>query len=180
MNIYFHIYEYEYWQYLSTDQIIMSVRLRPIFDSDSTCLSSKQTLNGKNNKPLLCPIKPWRLVLIEADCLLFPLLYCPALMSWFPLRGVQARAPRYSPCRPSVKIATSDWLASCHRGVTFEAPLLLLLGATWEILVCKTRKGTASPLLSFLRFLTAHWQGGTGRHFKVAGWRENKISSPDI
>lgn len=81
-------------QYLSKGQIIMSVRLRPIFNSYSTYLWSKQTLNCKNNEPSLCPIKAWWLVLIEPDCLLFPLLYCPPLMSWFPLRGVQAHALR--------------------------------------------------------------------------------------
>lgn len=116
------------------------------------------TFNCKNNNPLLCPIKAWWLVLIEPDCLLFPLLYCLPLMSWFPLRGVQAHALRYSSCRPSVKIATSDWLASCHQEVTFEAALLLLLRATWEILMCKTWKGTASLQLSFLWFLAVHWR----------------------
>lgn len=137
-------------QYLSTDQIVIPVRLC----SYLTAIAHIYCLY----KPLLWPIKPWWVVLTEADCLLFPLLYCPPLMSWFPLRGVQARALPYSSCRPSVKIATSDWLASCHQGVTFEAPLLLLLRATWEILMCKTRKGTASLLLSFLWFLTVHWQ----------------------
>lgn len=54
----------------------------------------------------------------------FPALNCPPLMGWFPLQGVQAYVLRSASCRPSVEIATSDWLGSCHQGVTSEALLL--------------------------------------------------------